>query len=119
MFGMMFGFLALILFACFITAVIVIGRKAGQLVHVRGDTELLKAKIQRQKLQHILAVEGHQQQLQVLALSAGPSTEESEEVKVKSKDILPPHVRSKEWYMEQKLQKQAVDAEVSLPFIDS
>lgn len=118
MFGTIAGFLALTLFAMLIVSAVFVGRKAVQLLHVRGDTEVLKAKITQEELKHRLQVNTHQQNLQLLALTAPKEEEEPAEiVKVKDKDVVHPSVPLTDYWDNQRMQRNAEDAEVEpLPF---
>lgn len=119
MFSMLFGFLGLVLFASVLVAALLVGKKAAQLLHVRGDTEVLKAKLVQKDLQHRLAVESHQHDLQLLALTAAPKQKEErdEVVTPKKKDITDPVVPRTEQWEHEKMQRTAEDAEVTpIPF---
>lgn len=119
MFGTIVQFLLLIAFACIITGGVITGRKFLQLVHVRGDTELAKAKVQREQILHTLHVDTHQNKLKLLALTDGGSKsaekkdqEWPEEVRVRSRDIQTPFEPYNEYRETQRMQEAAVDAEI-------
>lgn len=100
MFWTIMGFMFLGLFGFVVTGGVILGRRMLTLLSLRGQVETEKTKAQLDGIKHNRAVDNHQKQLQLLALTAGPSQEKpvsnvvtedvAEEVKLGKKDISSP-----------------------------
>lgn len=116
MFGTIMEFMVLALFASLLGGGLILGRKYLQLVHVKSDTEIHRANVQRENIKHDLQVMQHQNQLKLLALTEGTSAakkadDDTEVVVVKDKDIVEPHIPYKEAVVHHREQALAEDAE--------
>lgn len=117
MFGTVMEFLALSLFATLFVGGLLIGKKYLQLVNVKSDTELERAKTVRDHHRHDRQINEHQNQLKLLALTAGPATDEKksddevEVVKLGKKDIQEPGISYREYTVHERDRRDAVDAE--------